>query len=139
MASERKVVAQKVLDHLNTWPEKPVNFELEDLDKYPIAMMMQQLAGKTQEKKFVNGTKIVSWPFAIFVRVQANANNSKISAISLLNELDEWLADTELPELGDDREAQKFEMTALPSLAGTYDNGTQDYQAVFSLTYKEKG
>ena len=139
MASERKVVAQKVLDHLNTWPDKPVDFELEDLGKHPIALMMQQLAGKPQEKKFINGTMIVSWPFAIFVRIQANAHHGKISAISLLNELDEWLTDAELPDLGEEREAQKFEMTALPCLAGTYDNGTQDYQAIFSLTYKQEG
>ena len=58
MASERKVVAQKVLDHLNTWLDKPVDFELEDLGKYPIALMMQQLAGKPQEKKFVNARRL---------------------------------------------------------------------------------
>lgn len=139
MANDKKVVAQKVIDHLNTWPDRIVDFELEDLGKYPVSMMMQQLAGKPKEKSFVNGTKIVSWPFAVFVRVHAGSMNGKISAIGILNDLDEWLSESELPDLGDGREAQKFEMTSLPCLAGSYDNGTQDYQAVFSLTYKQEG
>lgn len=43
-----------------------------------------------------------------------------------------------LPKLSGGNTAIKIEMTSTPSIAARYDNGTDDYQAIFSLSYKHK-
>lgn len=138
MASSKIVVAKHMQDHLNSWPNKPTFIELEHLEKKPFAMMIQLLAGKPQEKSYVDGTKIIQWPFAVYARIRGDDSKGRYDAVQTLTDLDEWVSSAPLPDLGKWREAQKIEMTSLPSLAATYDDGTQDYQAVFSLKYKQE-
>lgn len=127
-----------MLQHLNAWPDKPCVFVLEDFEKTPISMVLQQLAGTPTVKTYIDGTKIIGWPFAILIRVNAHDLISKFDAVEKLMALDEWLESEPLPDLLEGRTAQKIEMTSLPSLAASYDNGAHDYQAIFRMTYKQK-
>lgn len=128
-------VAKVMRDYLNTWSKKPCEVKLEDFEKDPVSLMMQQLSGTAKKVQYVNGSYIASFPFAVYVRINAVDTASKLDATGLLNELGRWLETSNLPELDENMTATKIEMTALPSLAAKYDNGVEDYQAVFELEY----
>lgn len=128
-------VAKVMRDYLNTWEKKPCQVTLEDFEKDPVCLMMQQLSGTSKKKVYVNGSYMASFPFAVYVRINAIDTASKLDATGLLNGLGQWLETNELPELDEDMTATKIEMTALPSLAAKYDNGVEDYQAIFELEY----
>lgn len=110
------------------------------MDKAPIAftMSMQQLAGTRILRRYIDGSFVGQWPFAVYVRMSASDTAKKFNAVSTLEDLNEWLSSEQLPDLGIGRTANKFEMTALPSIAATYDDGSVDYQAIFQLEYKQR-
>lgn len=133
--NEGVYVAKVMRDYLNTWSKKPCEILLEDFAKSTPSMMMQQLSGTAKKKEYVNGSYIASFPFAVYVRVDAVDTASKLDATGILNELGKWLATNKLPYLDEDMKANKIEMTALPSLAARFENGEEDYQAIFELEY----
>ena len=133
--NETVYVAKVMKDYLNTWDKKPCEILLEDFSKNPPSMIMQQLSGSVKKKEYVNGSYMASFPFAVYVRVNAIDTASKLDATGVLNGLGRWLATNELPDLDETMEARKIEMTALPSLALRHENGVEDYQALFELEY----
>ena len=140
MSSEIVVVARAVKEHLNKWPDKPVGeIKTEDLEKdLMMSMAIQPLAGNASEKKYIDGTRVVVWPFSVYVRIIGSDENEMFDAIACLCGLDDWLQSNDLPDLGENREVQKLEMVTHPSIAASYDDGTRDYQAIFNLTYKTR-
>lgn len=137
------LIAKVMRDHLNTWEKRPVDFLLEDLGKYTPSMMIQQLAAAQKIRSYVNGSYIGSWNFAIYIRVCAEDTSSRLNASGCLEELANWLqarddtgAYTNLPIIDENRKAMKIEMTSTPSLAARYENGVEDYQALFTLEYQ---
>ncbi|MBR4694674.1 MAG: hypothetical protein IKO94_01170 [Selenomonadaceae bacterium] len=113
---------------------------LEIMEKSPIAfsMALQQLSGTVVLKKYVNGSFTGAWPFAVYVRLSASDTAKKLDAVETLENLDQWMSSADLPDLGENRVADHIEMTALPSVAATYEDGSVDYQALFQLIYKQK-
>ncbi|MBQ4447425.1 MAG: hypothetical protein II897_03940 [Clostridia bacterium] len=137
------LIAKAMRDYLNTWPKKPTTFMLEDLGKNVPSLMIQQLAAAQLVKAYVNGSYIAAWSFAIYVRVSGDDTASRLDAIACLNDLAEWLTELDddgnfvrMPVIDDTRKPTKIEMTSTPSIAARYDDGIEDYQAVFSLEYK---
>ncbi|MPN63862.1 hypothetical protein SDC9_211629 [bioreactor metagenome] len=132
-------------DYLNSWDKKPVIIRLEAFDKNPTSMMMQQLSGAFKKRSYINGSYIGSWPFAVYIRISGKDTANRLDATGTLNGLHEWLTTTEnnvftnLPYLGDDKKALKIEMTSLPSIAARYDDGSEDYQAIYELEYYCQG
>lgn len=139
-------IVKALRDYLNkTWGGKPAQIQLERFDKNPPAITMQQLAGAFITRKYVDGSYIGSFPFAMYVRVNARSTKDTMDAVKALNDLYEWLIATDkdeqythLPPIDENTEALEFEMTSLPSLVATYDEGFEDYQALFRLNYKKR-
>ena len=132
-------IAKAMLEHLNSWEGKPVDIKFEGFTKTPPSMMMQQLTGAIKKRAYINGSYLGSWPFAIYIRVDGSDTAGKLDASEALNNIAEWLSLTPLPTLGDNRTALKIEMTGLPSIAARYEDGCEDYQAIFELEYKQGG
>ena len=139
-------IAASLIDHLNTWPEKPCEIKLEDFSKAPPSMMMQQLSGSYKLRSYVNGSYTGEYPFAVYVRVEGSDTESKLDATGCLLGLGKWLSEKNadgtrknLPKLTDGRTAIKIELESLPSLAVRFDDGTEDYQALFKMQYKQGG
>jgi len=139
-------IVKSLRDFLNKkWTGKMCNIELEKFGKYPPSMMMQQLSGAFIDRKYVDGSYIGIFPFAIYVRVKGESTADTLDAIKQLNNLYLWLIETDedeeyinLPELDSFTEALEFEMSSLPSIVGRYDDGAEDYQAIFKLKYKKR-
>lgn len=132
-------IAESMLEHINKWDNKPCEIKLEELDLESPSMMLQQLPGAVKETIYIDGSYIGAWPFAVYIHLQADDTKSRLSAIKRLNELNEWFNETALPDLGETRKANKIEMTSLPSMISDNDDGTEDYQVLFKLEYKQKG
>lgn len=139
------ILEQSLLSHLNSWPDKPCEIKLDELEKRGLSMMFQPLSGVKKERTYINGSYTGGFSFAIYVRTFSNDTKDKLDARQILQSLDEWWSAKgenkeyiNLPVLTDGDVAQKIEMTAIPAIAARYDNGAEDYQAIFKLTYKHK-
>lgn len=56
----------------------------------------------------------------------------------MANYATQYFKTAELPQLGEGMKATKIELLTTPSLAASYDNGTEDYQATYRLVYSAK-
>lgn len=132
-------IVKALWQHLNSWSEKPCKINLEAFDKDAPSMMMQQLSGAVKKREYINGSYIGALPFAVYIRVTGADTATKLDATETLNDLAEWLETAPVPQLGRNRHVIKIEMTALPSLFERLQDGTEDYQAIFNLEYKQGG
>lgn len=132
-------IVKALLQHLNSWSGKPCKINLEAFDKNATSMMMQQLSGAVKKREYVNGAYIGALPFAVYIRVTGADTANKLDATETLNNLADWLETAPVPHLGGNRRVIKIEMTALPSLFERLQDGTEDYQAIFNLDYKQGG
>lgn len=139
-------IASSLIDHLNAWEGKPCEIKLEDFSKAPPSMMMQQLSGSYKLRSYVDGSYVGEYPFAVYVRVEGIDTATKLDATSCLLDLANWLAVKSpdgsmknLPVLAGGKTAIKIELESLPSLAVKFDDGTEDYQALFKMQYKQGG
>lgn len=144
-SNENVIIEQSLLAFLNTWPGKPMEIKLDELEKRDSSMMFQPLSGAKTSKRYINGSYNGEFPFAVYFRAVASDTKTKLDARRLLNSLDEWMSEKNekkeyihLPVLSGGNTAIKIEMTSTPSIAACYDNGTDDYQAIFKLSYKHK-
>ena len=134
------IIARAILNHLNEWPDKPSYISLEIMEKAPIrsSMAMQQLSGTVITRRYIDGSFTGSWPFAVYVRISGTDTAKRFDAVKTLEAIGTWLKASPLPDLGENRVADEIEMTSLPAVAATYEDGSTDYQAIFSLNYKQK-
>jgi hypothetical protein len=137
------LIAKVMRDHLNSWTKRPTDFKLEDLGKKVPSLMIQQLSAAEKKRTYINGSYIGVWNFAVYIRINALDTSSRLDAISCLEELSKWLQSknnkgeyVNLPFIDLHRTATQIEMTTTPSIAARYDDGTEDYQAIFSLEYQ---
>ena len=132
-------IARDMRAFLNGWTEKPVpSFSIEQLTTAPPAMMFQPLSGSKVLRKYIDGSFIGSWPFAVCFRVNQTDTAVKLSAYDTLEKVASWLTSGVLPELGGAKIPLKIEQTSTPSQIAVYDDGTEDYQVLFALEYKQR-
>jgi hypothetical protein len=132
-----------MLDHINSWPNKPAACVLEDLDAREPCLILQQLAGAEVKRRYITGSYVGSWPFAVYARVNAKDTAARLDASKILHDLNKWFNERNrigefwhLPKIDPDRTAIKITMTTLPAIAERFDSGVEDYQAIFELEYK---
>ena len=106
-------------------------------------MMVQQLASVEVKKRYINGSFVGEYPFAVYIAVEAEDTEARFDALAVLNDLGLWLSEKDdtgnyknLPDLGDDRKAIQITATSTPSIAARLENGVEEYQALFALEYK---
>ena len=141
--SDGVVIAKVMRDFINTWPEKPCDIILESIEKKGPSMMLQQLASAEKMKQYIDGSYIGSWNFAVYIRVNGKQTASRIDAVMALDKLGAWMTELNsdgsfkrLPAIDTSRTATSIEISNTPSIAARYDDGTEDYQAVYKLEYK---
>lgn len=134
------VIAKAMYGHVNRWPDKPCQIRMETMEKSPIAfsISLQQLSGTVILKKYIDGSFTGAWPFAVYVRLSGGDTAKRFDAVQILEAVAEWMRTASLPDLGSRRTAIQIEMTGLPSVAATYEDGGIDYQAIFRLIYKQR-
>lgn len=132
-------IGKAVFELLNTWNGKPAPFLFEKFEKEPPSMMFQQLSGTVVTRKYISGSYMGEYPFAVFVRVNGADTQSKFDATQTLQDLSDWIITQEPPNIGTERTASEFVVTTTPSKSAIYDDGTEDYQVTIILKYYCKG
>ena len=134
------LIAKAMYTHLNQWPDRPCQIRMELVEKAPIAfsISLQQLSGTVVLKKYIDGSFTGAWPFAVYVRLTGGDTAKRFDAVGILESVAEWMRSAPMPDLGSRRTAIQIEMTGLPSVAATYEDGGIDYQAIFRLIYKQR-
>lgn len=130
-------IAQAVLAYLNTWREKPCEISFELAVRKSISMKMQPLSATVIKKKYITGSFVGDWPFAIYVRINKGDTASRANAMRTLDELGRWISTQHLPSIGANRTANKVEITGLPSIAVANEDGSEEYQALYCMEYKQ--
>lgn len=130
------LIADAMLRHINTWPDKPAECKLK-LEKKDVAFMMQPLSGTKEVRRYVNGSFRGQWPFALYVRIDGEDTASRLDALKCLNDAACWLETSPMPEIGNNITAEKID-SELPSLAAQYENGEEDYQVILRLTFYQR-
>lgn len=135
-----ETIVSAVQKHLNAWPGKPCDITLEDMTRKPssFSIVLQQLSGTVVERRYIDGSFIGLWPFAVYIRFSARDTGKHIKASKYYNELESYLKSATLPELDEGRTASSIEMSSLPSVAGVYEDGSTDYQAIFGMRYTSR-
>lgn len=136
MPADTVAVARDVLQHINMWADKPARFTLEDLQNKSPSLMLQPLAGSGVVRKYIDGSFIGLFSFAVYLRIATTDTHAKLSAYNTLESLAFWLENNPLPTLSGNRIALSIEQTATTTLAAV-DEGVEDYQTIFSLNYKQ--
>lgn len=129
-------IAEAMWRHVNAWPGRGAPIVLDTPGTRAPGLALRQLSGTVVEKRFVDGRFIGRWPFALVVRVDAEDTQRRLGAVEEIAALGGWLREN-FPVLGEGRMCLEVEMTGLPAQAAAYEDGTEDYQAVFALVYKE--
>ena len=137
------MLAKVMRDHLNDWPDKPSDIQLEDFGRDTPAMMIQQLSHAEKKRAYINGSYIGTWAFAVYVRINAADTASRLDALKCLDDLYNWLDARDrnnhfvnLPSIDQKRVAIQVTMPDTPSVAAKYENGVEEYQAIMELEYK---
>lgn len=144
--SDNILIPKVMRDHINTWENLPVSIKLEDTGKTVPSMMIQQLAATTKKRKYVNGTYVGVFNFAVYIVIDGEDTASRIDALAVLNDLGEWLSKKDedgqyvnLPDLGQGRRAMSITLSSAPSIAAKHETGEEEYQALFVLEYIASG
>lgn len=139
-------IAQALLEHINGWAKKPCAVKLEELSEKPPAMALQPLQRAEVVRKYMDGSYIGVFAFSVYIRVNANDTATRLDAAGVLNALADWISERDettreykrLPTIDAKTAARSIEMTATPSISTRYDNGFEDYQAIFELQYHKR-
>ena len=134
-------IVNVMLQFVNTFENKPVDIKLEEFSDASPAMIIQQLSSAVIEKQYIQkGRYIGNWAFAMYIRIENPDTNDRISASGVLTDLACWFEQGNLPDLSSiNKEAINIEMTASPHKSTVYEDGTEEWQVVFMLRYKNNG
>lgn len=130
-------ISESVLAYLNTWSAKPCEIEFELAMRKGISMKMQPLSATVIKKKYITGSFVGDWPFAVYVRIHKADTASRANAMKTLDALGRWIATQPPPTIGANRTANKVEITGLPSIAARNDDNSEEYQALYCMEYKQ--
>lgn len=131
-------IAYCVWQKIRAWPALPAALSLGRFPKEPPGMMLQPLSGAPYEKRFVDGSCVRRWPFAVTCRVNGAQTHSRLEAADVLSRLGEWLSRLEAWEgLPKGLCFVRAGMDKLPQIAAAFNNGVEDYMAVYSIVFKQ--
>ena len=135
MAVDQTAIARSMLDYVNAWTNKPASFTLDGLAKAAPSATILQLATSGVLRRYVNGSFVGVWSFAVYFRLNKADTAGKLDVLDLFDNLKAYFKST-LPTLSEGATASKIEQLSTPYLSAADDDGTEDYQATYRLEYK---
>lgn len=136
-AQEEQAVVRTVMAWINTYPSLPVsiiNFEQLRPDASSMAVSLIQSAKIVQ--RFVTGGHEGELQFKLIYRIKpGTSNDARLTADELLDAIGDW-ATANPPTLGEEIKARRVEATTRSALFAIYENGDEDHQILFRMTYE---
>lgn len=139
MEGERRMdergFAYSVWRYVGSWPERPGAVSLFQVGKEPPQLSVRLSGGTAVRRRFIDGGVIAQRPFVVLARVDGRDTAGRLSAISMLDRLHEWMRDGVGLEM-DGAEVLGVEMASEPVQVGAHEDGSCDFEALFYVVYK---
>ena len=110
-----------------------IDYEFMPADKPSMALSLVQ--GAYIVERYIDGSYDADYPFKIIYRTKPGSPDARLNADELLDSLGQW-ANGQTPDIGEGREVQTFEQTTQAALFARMEDGWEDHQIFFRMTYK---
>lgn len=142
-AAEQTVISKALMILINQFPDMPKGVAAEYQfisDDAPVGVFSMQGAVKTEEYLCMPDEESFDgqFPFFILYRCRPTSTPQRINKQDFLDRLGEWLEKQVYPPLTGNRTITDISRTTTTFLAGRYDNGMEEYQCNFNLTYEKR-
>ena len=139
--NEEDQVSRKMLAFLNKWvennPDIPLSISMIDyefMDAGAPSLALSTVQSTYIVERFIHGPYIAEYQFKIIYRVKPSSPNGRLNADELLDSLGDW-ATGQKPNIGVGMEVQELEQTTRSSLFARMEDGWEDHQIFFRMTY----
>lgn len=138
-AAEEDQVSRMVLVWLNTYPAIPTGIDIIRFEFLPAdatGMALSTIQAPYIIKRYILGGYQAEYQFKVIYRIKpANSNDKRLKADEVLNALGDW-AETQHPEIGENKRVLRVEPTTRSSLFAVYENGDEDHQILMKMNYE---
>lgn len=101
--------------------------------------MLQSLQGDPVVTRYRSGGYIAQYPFAVVVRTGAGDTSGRLDAMDVLGALWAVVEAGSRPDAPDGSDIVSLAIRTTPARISADEDGTEDYQATFALTYRKRG
>ena len=136
-AQEEDQISRKLLAWLNTFPDIPLSIsriDYEFMDAGTAGMSASVIQSTYIVERFIHGPYIAEYQFKIIYRAKPSGLDGRLSADETLDALGDW-ATGQKPDIGEGLEVQELEQTTRSSLFARMEDGWEDHQIFFRMTY----
>lgn len=136
---EHSYVGHALLEWLNEYPDFPrfiSRIEYERLDsENSMSIFATMAAYKTQD--YISGAYNAQYQFSIIYRTATSDSEERLDAAAILSDIAAWAENrSDLPNLGEGKEALSVERTTSEVMSGRNEDETEDYQILMVMSYK---
>lgn len=137
-SEEADQVSRILLVWFNEYPELPVDqIDFEYLRDDSPCMSLSLIQGVYKTRRYITGGYEAESQFKLIYRLQPSNNNQRLSADEVLNSIADWAVSREdKPDIGEARRVKRITSNTRSALFGRYEDGTEDYQILMTLTYE---
>lgn len=135
---EQAQVARALLAWLNAWaplPRRVERIEAEYLSN-GTSMGLFAAAAPFKTREFISGAYEAQFQFSLQYRTAPACSEERLEAMEVLNSLAGRAESGTLPTLGGGMNAVCVERASPAVVAARYDDGSEDYQILMTLTYQ---
>lgn len=141
-AKEESGVSRNMMVWLTSWlnesEDAPSSISLIDYEFIPpgeVCMAMSLVQSTYIVERFIDGSYIAEYQFKVIYRAKPVSPNARLKMDEMLDRLGDW-ASVHKPYIGDGLEVQKIEQTTMAALFARMEDGWEDHQIFFRMTYK---
>lgn len=141
-AREEAGVSRNLIIWLTSWldeakdaPESILLINYEFIPPEEVCMAMSLVQSAYVVEWFIDGSYTAEYQFKIIYRDRPSSPRARLDMDELLDRLGAW-ADGQTPFIGQGLEVQELEQTTTSAMFARMENGWEDHQIFFRMTYK---
>ncbi len=135
-AQEQDEIDRLMLTWANTYPEKPVDKIITELDIDKQSMAIKPIQTARVIRRYICGGYVGEYAFSVTYRTKpGKSDDRRLMALEMLNDFGDWSM-SEHPYIGEGRNVLRIEPTNRATQLSRYDDGDEDYQILLKMTYE---
>ena len=139
-SSEKADLDRLMMIWANQFPDLPDDIVLIKYEYFAaktVGMALSSVKGATITKKYICGGYQAEYSFELHYQISppGTSDDKRLQAVELLNKFADW-AQTQRPDIGENRRAIRIEASAFASYLGATSDQYEDYYVPLKLTYE---
>lgn len=143
MAMQSDELMRMVLDVINAIPDMPCEAVQDTMQETAPCLVLRIRAGARKSETDILGGYTLTVPFSIYYRITADGKLSHMEAMKVLDTIgrtfDEKTFNQTFPIGQMGKRSIRIDMQTAPLCIARNENTTEDYQADYTLEYKQEG